>query len=66
MGEVVFRCLPRRQLWVRNLSKVAMQWLDVASNLRLSGCKAQNIPIQHPRPSYTTRVSPTPPASHLL
>ena len=28
---------------VSNLSKVAMQWLEVDSNLRPSGYKAQNI-----------------------
>jgi len=27
MKEVVSHCLPHRQLWVSNLSKVAMQWL---------------------------------------
>ena len=43
MSEVVSRCLPYRQLWVSNLSKVAMQWLEVDSNLRPSGYKAQNI-----------------------
>ena len=34
MSEVVSRCLPHRQLWVSNLSKVVMQWLEVDSNLR--------------------------------
>ena len=33
MNEVVSRCLPHRQLWVSNLSKVATQWLEVDSNL---------------------------------
>jgi len=32
MSEVVFHCLPHRQLWVSNLSKVATQWLEVDSN----------------------------------
>src|SRR6218665_1698004 len=41
-SEVVSRCLPHRQLWVSNLSKVATQWLEVDSNPRLFGCKAQN------------------------
>jgi len=27
MSEVVSCCLPHRQLWVSNLSKVAMPWL---------------------------------------
>ena len=26
------RCLPHRQLWVSNLSKVTTQWLEVDSN----------------------------------
>src|SRR6218665_2295459 len=43
MSNVVSRCLPRRQLWVSNLSKVATQWFEVDSNLRPSGCKAENI-----------------------
>ena len=43
MTKVDSCCLPHRQLWVSNLSKVATQWLEVASNLRPSGCKAQNI-----------------------
>src|SRR6218665_1523314 len=47
MSEVVSRCLPHRQLWVSNLSNVATQWLEVDSNLRPSGCKAQNIPLHH-------------------
>jgi len=33
MSEVVSHCLPHRQLWVSNLSKVAMQWLEVDFNL---------------------------------
>jgi len=32
------------------LSKVATQWLEVDSNLRPSGCKAQNIPLHHSNP----------------
>jgi|SRR6218665_1762779 len=32
MSEVVSHCLPHRQLWVSNLSKVATQWLEVDSN----------------------------------
>src|SRR6218665_3431036 len=47
MSEVVSRCLPHRQLWVSNLSKVATQWLEVDSNPRPFGCKAQNIPLHH-------------------
>src|SRR5688572_7539267 len=47
MSEVVSRCLPHRQLWVSNLSMVATQWLEVVSNLRHSGYKAQNIPLHH-------------------
>src|SRR6218665_3882812 len=31
MSEVVSRCLPHRQLWVSNLSKVHMQWLEIDS-----------------------------------
>src|SRR6218665_3868069 len=51
MGEVVSRCLPHRQLWASNLSKVTTQWLEVDSNPRPSGCKAQNIPLHHRVPS---------------
>src|SRR6218665_1241904 len=47
MSELVSRCLLHRQLWVSNLSKVATQWSEVDSNPRLSGCKAQTIPIQY-------------------
>ena len=47
MSEVVSRCLPHRQLWVSNLSRVAMQWLEVDSNLQPSGCKAQNTPLHN-------------------
>src|SRR6218665_532054 len=47
MSEVVSCCLPHRQLWVRNLSKVATKWLEVDSYLRPSGCKAQNISLHH-------------------
>ena len=47
MSEVVSRCLPRIQLWVSNLSKVATQCRGVDSNLRSFGYKAQNIPIHH-------------------
>ena len=56
MSEVVSRCLPHRQLWVSNLSKVAMQWLEVDSNLRPSGCKAHNIPLVPtlPRPIHVS------------
>src|SRR6218665_3619148 len=46
-SEVVSRCLPHRQLWVSNLSKVATQWLEIDSNPRHFGCKAQNIPLHH-------------------
>ena len=45
MREVVSLCLPHRQLWVNNLSKVATQWLEVDSNLRPFGCKAPPRPI---------------------
>ena len=47
MREVASHCLLPRQLWVSNLSKVAMQWREVDSNPRTSGCKAQNIPLHH-------------------
>src|SRR6218665_1398092 len=47
MSEVVSRCLPHRQLWVSNLSKVATQWREVDSNPRPFGCKAQNLPLHH-------------------
>src|SRR6218665_1648416 len=47
MSEVVSHCLPHRQLWVINLSKVATRWLKVDSNPRPSGCKAQNVPLHH-------------------
>ena len=33
MCEVASRCLPHRQLWVSNFSKVAKQWTEVDSNL---------------------------------
>jgi len=45
--EVVSRCLPHRQLWVSNLSKVPKQWLQVVSNGWPSDYKAQNIPLHH-------------------
>ena len=48
VSEVVSRFLPRRQLWSRNLSKIATQWLEVDSNLRPFSCKTQNIPLHHP------------------
>ena len=51
MSEVVSRCLPHRQLWVSNLSKVATQWREVDSNPRPFGCKAKNIPLHHRVPS---------------
>src|SRR6218665_1707890 len=51
MSEVVSRCLPHRQLWVSNLSKVATQWREVDSNLRPFGCKPHNIPLHHGVPS---------------
>src|SRR6218665_1679026 len=47
MSEVVSRCLPHRQLLMSNLSKVATQRLEVDSNLRPSGYKAQNILLHH-------------------
>ena len=48
--EVVSRCLPHQSeevVLVSNLSKAATQWLEIDSNLRPSGCKAQNIPLHH-------------------
>ena len=42
MSEVVSHCLPHRQWWVSNLSKVATQWLEVDSNRHSFGCKAEN------------------------
>src|SRR6218665_736090 len=51
MSEVVSRCLPHRQLWVNNLSKVATQWREVDSNSRPFGCKPQHIPLHHGAPS---------------
>ena len=50
MSEGDSRCLPHSQLWVSNLPKFAMQWLEVDSNLRPSSCKAQNIPLHHRAP----------------
>src|SRR6218665_1902217 len=47
ISEVVSHCLPHRQLWVSNLSKATAHWVEVDSNLRPSGCKAQNIPLHH-------------------
>src|SRR6218665_2294056 len=47
ISEVVSRCLPHRQLWVSNLSKVATQWREVDPNPRPFGCKAQNLPLHH-------------------
>ena len=47
MSEVVSRCLPHRQLWVSNLSKVITQWFEIYSNLRTFGYKAQNIPLHY-------------------
>ena len=47
MSEVASRCLPHRQLWVSNLSKVAMQWLEVDST--------------HDPPVARHRTYPTPP-----
>src|SRR6218665_2681188 len=52
MSEVVFCCLPHRQLWMSNLSKVATQGIEVDSNPRPSGCKAQNIPLYHCVPNH--------------
>src|SRR6218665_3759028 len=52
MSEAVSRCLPHRQLWVSNLSKVTTQWLEVDSNLRPFGCKAQNVPLHHCAPLH--------------
>src|SRR6218665_712751 len=53
MSEVVSRCLPLRQLWASNLSKVATQGLEVDANPRTSGCKEQNIPLHHLVPLIT-------------
>src|SRR6218665_1495484 len=50
MSEVGSRCLPHRQLWVSNLSKVATQWREVDSNPRPFDCKAQNLPPTPRRP----------------
>src|SRR6218665_3474669 len=57
MSEVVSRCLPHRQLWVSNLSKVATQWREVDSNPRPFGCKAQNLPLHHGVPSKHSKHS---------
>ena len=57
ISEVVSRCLPHKQLWVSNLSKVAMQWLEVDSNRRPFGCKSQNIPLHHRVPCIYVDVS---------
>lgn len=38
--EVASRCLPLRQLLLSNLSRVAMQWLELELNLQPSGYKA--------------------------
>src|SRR5688572_29100500 len=54
MNDVVSRCLPHRQLWVSNLSRVATQLLEVDSNLQPFGYKAQNIPLHHRISHYTT------------
>src|SRR6218665_190033 len=50
MSEVVSHCLPHRQLWVSNLSKVATQWREVDSNPRPFGCKPKHIPLHHGAP----------------
>src|SRR6218665_1279314 len=47
MSVVASHCLPHTQLWVSNLSKVAMQWLEVDSNMQPSSYKAQNISLHH-------------------
>jgi len=47
MSEMVYRCVSHSQLWMNNLSKVATQWLEVDSNLRPSGYKAQNTTASH-------------------
>src|SRR6218665_2536065 len=47
MSEVVSCCLPHRQLWMSNLSKVDSLWLEVYSNLQPSGYRTQNIPLHH-------------------
>src|SRR6218665_217029 len=57
MSEMVSRCLPHRQLWVSNLSKVATQWREVDSNPRPFGCKAWNLPLHHGVPyNYTCNI----------
>ena len=56
MSEVVSSCLPHRQLWLINLSKVATQWLEVDSNLRPSSCKTQNIPLPNRIPSTPPQI----------
>jgi len=35
VSEVVSHCLPHKQLWASNLSKVAKQWLEVTNALPL-------------------------------
>ena len=57
MSEVVSLCLPHKELWVSNLSRVATQWLEVDSNLRPSGYKAQNIPLHHHVPNMDYLVT---------
>ena len=58
MSEVVSHCLPHKQLWVSNLSKVATQRCEVDSNLRPFGCKAQNLPLHHGVPWKDKSKSP--------
>src|SRR6218665_646456 len=47
MSEVVSRCLPHRQLWVSNLSKVATWRLERDSNPRPSDRQAATLAMRH-------------------
>ena len=49
MSEVASHCLPLRQLWVSNLSKVTTQWLEVDSNLRPFGLQGREHSSAPPR-----------------
>ena len=50
MSEVVSRCLPHRQLWVSNFSKVATWRLERDSNPRPSGRQAATLAMRHQAP----------------
>ena len=56
VSEVVSRSHRHRQLWASNLSKVAMQWLEVDSNPRPFGCMGQNTPLHHRVPYHHMTV----------